>query len=318
MSGYSDTPSFDAGDQTYEQVELKPPHWNNDRRYFYKYMTPATAKVVLVNRTLRFSSPSLLNDPFDMGFDLQLHIDPKSLKPRVLEAMWEAHYAENPPLPANAYGRLVALVRPQFPRLDRQEFEGEFGDAVDESIVRMHSLEDFHGEIRKHMGATKVLCLTEAPDNLLMWAHYAAWNTGVVLRLRSLPEKDSMFGAAKPVRYTSEMPTLLNEDQIVALLSGSGSLMDGDLLEKLIYTKSAEWTYEREWRISLGLGYSPGSEFEDLRFGGDELDAVIFGTRTTEADQREISALARAQNPGVAFLRAQPARDAFALQLVEL
>jgi hypothetical protein len=302
----------------YEQVEPKPSHWNNNRRFFYKYMAPTTAKVVLANRTLRFSSPSLLNDPFDMGFDLQLHIDPKSLKPKVLEAMWEAHYAEHPPLPANAYGKLVALMRPHFPRLNREKFEEEFSEALDESIERMHSLEDFHGEIREFMAATKVLCLTEAPDNLLMWAHYAASNTGIVLRLRSLPEKDSMFGAAKPVQYTSQMPPLLNEDQLVALLSGSGSLMGGGLLEKLIYTKSAEWAYEREWRISLGLGYSPGSEFEDLRFGGDELDAVIFGTRTTKADQHEISELARAQNPEVTFFRTQPASDAFTLQFLEL
>lgn len=40
-----------------------------------------------------------------------------------------------------------------------------------------------------------------------------------------------MFGAAKPIRYMDEVPLLLTEDQVVALLSGSGRLAEAELLE---------------------------------------------------------------------------------------
>ena len=41
------------------------PNRRHDRQFFYKYMPPDTAKIVLCNRTLRWSSPILFNDPFD-------------------------------------------------------------------------------------------------------------------------------------------------------------------------------------------------------------------------------------------------------------
>lgn len=111
-------------------------------------MGPETAKAVIANRTLRFSRPVLLNDPFDMDFDLQLDIDAEALKPRVLDAMWEAHYGADPRPPANALGFLIELLRPVFPVMDRQKFAEEFGEAVVEGLERMPKLEAFHAELR--------------------------------------------------------------------------------------------------------------------------------------------------------------------------
>src|SRR4030042_4606700 len=37
-----------------------------EKRYFYKYATVETAMLILRNRTLKYSSPVLFNDPFDV------------------------------------------------------------------------------------------------------------------------------------------------------------------------------------------------------------------------------------------------------------
>src|SRR6266446_7525436 len=42
----------------------------HDRQSFFKYMPASTAKVVLENGTLRWSSPVLFNDPFDVPREL--------------------------------------------------------------------------------------------------------------------------------------------------------------------------------------------------------------------------------------------------------
>jgi hypothetical protein len=301
-----------------EFIEPKPPHWNNNRRYFYKYMTSDTAKLVIAKRTLRFSRPALLNDPFDMGFDLPLPIDAERLKPRIIDAMWNAHFGPSPAPAANSLGLLIAFARGRIPHMSREEFTDEFSDVVDESLHGMRDLSKFNEELRGFMATTKVLCLTDSPNNILMWTHYAEAHTGVVIRFRSIPEKDSMFGIAKPVQYVEDMPPLMSDDEVVAMLSGSGSLIEAGLMDKLVYTKALHWRYEQEWRISAGNGWSRGEAFEDVHFGPDELDGIIFGTNTSAENRHLITQLGKAQNAHVSIHEVKRSSQNFALEVVDV
>lgn len=60
------------------------PNRRHDRRFFYKYMTAETARIVLANRTLRWSCPVLFNDPFDIHPDT-LHFDGVELQQALME-----------------------------------------------------------------------------------------------------------------------------------------------------------------------------------------------------------------------------------------
>ncbi len=51
----------------------------HERRYFYKYVSANTAKIILSTRTLRWSSPVLFNDPFDVTQELRLNFDASEL-----------------------------------------------------------------------------------------------------------------------------------------------------------------------------------------------------------------------------------------------
>ena len=68
----------------------------NDRVHFFKYMSEGTAKIVLKNRTLRWSTTSQLNDPFEMQFDLSLKADKALVKERVLEQLWALYSGASP------------------------------------------------------------------------------------------------------------------------------------------------------------------------------------------------------------------------------
>lgn len=70
---------------------MRPPLWTHNRTHFYKYAGSHTAKLILSNRRLRWSSPSLFNDPFDVRFDLHVDFDKKIAKQRALEMLWDAH-----------------------------------------------------------------------------------------------------------------------------------------------------------------------------------------------------------------------------------
>ena len=84
-----------------------------------------------------------------------------------------------------------------------------------------------------------ILSLSETPDNLLMWAHYAEGHRGFVLMLDGshdfFRDDRPVFGFEKPerVEYSSERPQMpLNDPNMSAIF----------------FIKGSPWTYEREWR----------------------------------------------------------------------
>lgn len=188
---------------------IRPSHWSHDRGHFFKYLNASTGKIVLKNRTLRWSTPALLNDPFDMQFDLHVTLDRAAVKAAPLEKLWNSFYGDNPPRPNNQLGEIISAFKGLFPILPREAFNMKFGGAIDEGFERAQTrLPQFHDGIRKLMAEGKILCLSEIQDNLLMWSHYAGQHTGLVLRMRCVPELDSAWGAAKPVEYLDQMPRL--------------------------------------------------------------------------------------------------------------
>src|SRR5262245_43309165 len=58
---------------------MRSPRRVHDRETFFKYMSASTAKLVLSNRTLRWSSPLLFNDPFDVPRELSFGLTAKDV-----------------------------------------------------------------------------------------------------------------------------------------------------------------------------------------------------------------------------------------------
>jgi hypothetical protein len=111
---------------------------------FFKYMSRQTAKIVLANRTLRWSTPALLNDPFDVQFDLHLNnIDRQRIKTLALPKVWDVLYGEGPYEPKNRLGEMMAQLRGRMKPMSQQEFyklHGREPDAPFEDIS-FHSKE---------------------------------------------------------------------------------------------------------------------------------------------------------------------------------
>jgi len=289
------------------RIESVPAGWHNDRLHFFKYMTASTAKIVLENRTLRWSTASLLNDPFDMQFDMTIDIDRDKFQKAVMEKTWGL-YASDQPIPAaNELGIMMELLRRSPEKLSKEEFYEEFGAATFEGYDRMlAAIPKTNEDARPHIETNKVLSLTTAPNNNLMWTHYADGHSGVVLRFRSIPELDSPYGMAKPMNYVDEVPHLFSEEELVDIAAGISNIDVRAILDKIIYTKSSDYSYEREWRISTGSGRT-ADPFEDIPFGLNELDGIVFGLNTSDVDRAEIEALA-AKYPNVEFMHTARAK----------
>ncbi|MDH7809851.1 MULTISPECIES: DUF2971 domain-containing protein [unclassified Rhizobium] len=276
-----------------QKLTQKPAKYNNDRLHFFKYMSAATGKIVLSNRTLRWSTATHLNDPFDMQLDLPIRADRQVVRRLALSKLWNLYCQTNPIPPRNVLSVMLEALRVTGRRMTRKQFNEELGAAFDEGYSQMLvTLPGIQRESAAIMKDTKILSLTTRPNNHLMWAHYGSASTGVALRFRSMPEIDGPFGMAKAVNYLSEVPELYNAESLSDIFAGLDSMSPTVIVDKLVYTKSSEWNYEQEWRICSGAGRTQEAPYEDCPFGAGEIDGLIFGMNTAASDKTEFLEIA--------------------------
>ncbi len=289
-----------------------------DRR-FLKYTSRRVGRIILENRMLRWSTPGTLNDPYDMQFDLHIEVDREAVKRLTLEKLWDAHYGPHPAPVGNPLGVVIRAFRGRFPQLTREEFDRQYGEAIEEGLARMErALPTFQREVRSQIARSKILCLTEIADSAPMWAYYAEQHQGLVLRFKSVPELDSPWVTARPIQYHADMPRLLDADFLADLSSGRATLEPTTILDRLIYTKSIEWAHEREWRIFSGDGRDVDALYEDLPFHQQELEAVIFGCRIPAQDRAAFLRLIREHYPQALMFEVERAARNFQLNIVPL
>jgi hypothetical protein len=229
----------------------------------YKYLSSERIDV-LRNRRIRFTQAAALNDPFE----LNAYFEEVASAAQVRE-----HLAENPvdmtPHLRTAYDELPASQRSQmdfatFQKLMTQVLASPQGKAIYEQTLGegFEMMAAVTPDLRAKMAAefsTKIgiLSLTEAPDNQLMWAHYAEQHRGFVLGFnagheffsRKRSESDEFFHLRK-VEY--------RDRKVFA------SLMDMDGSDVLL-TKARQWSYENESRMMIPVQFANAV----LNVGGD-------------------------------------------------
>ncbi|WP_082825396.1 DUF2971 domain-containing protein [Marinomonas sp. TW1] len=111
---------------------------------------------------------------------------------------------------------------------------------------------DFARELSKFMDGHGVISLTESPDNLLMWSHYAEDHQGIVIEL-DIDQLDpfQLFNVAHIATSSDAMFDKVNYRK-KRPYDGSFLATSVQEIAKYYYlTKSDEWMYEKEWRYII-------------------------------------------------------------------
>ena len=240
----------------------------------YKYVT-AERIDVLKNGLIRFSQPSVLNDPWDMrphverlftDNDLEEHVT-GALRPQsdeqlvdfmsqiVHEFVKTNGLSDKSP---DEVRKLMSEANTEFPGELRQLFEGAYAETLERIKEVMPELA---GVVPEAMDkAVGVLSLTERPDYPLMWSHYAGSHSGLVLAFdethpffrspRYGQEDDT--GSPRRVKYALERPRFdpLIDMSLIDDLSDEEAM---SFFDRMFFTKSQAWDYEEEWRMIKGL-----------------------------------------------------------------
>lgn len=246
----------------------------------FKYLHPDRVDV-LSGQAIRFSSPAVLNDPFE-------------LKPH-LAALASPDHME-----AELNRRIPELLREELAKLPPELRPLVSAEALKEILSsRLSQVKrDVHGmaellmpkfqEVmaRKFEDLVGILCLSEVADSLLMWAHYADSHRGFLIEFdeRSLffdrrVNPDDELRHLRKVTYNSQRPALTLAD-----VKDFSSFM----------TKGVDWEYEAEWRMIVTLDSASKTVGEGVNavhlfeFPAEALTSVVLGCRMTEAKKTEI------------------------------
>ena len=253
--------------------------------YLYKYLHPDRISI-LRDGMIRFSSPRVLNDPFE-------------LKPHV-SALATQDYLDAeidrvlPKVLAEEYSKLPLHFRK---RVSLKQFQAFAKSEFPTMKSKTKGLANMAGPTLQGLMAQKfeemigLLCLTESSENLLMWAHYADSHQGFVMGFdtdvaffnrQKGPEDE--FRHLRKVNYSELRPRLV--------------LSEADSFSPFL-TKSLDWSYEMEWRMMLPLseankiiGEGP-TAVHLFEYPLEAIRSVIFGCRMTAITKHSILELIR-------------------------
>lgn len=275
----------------------------------YKYFPPERSGF-LADPLIRYSPLGAFNDPFEGRPEVTAVMGGSDLTKAIGEILGDEINSSYAKLPRSVREKLLLSV-----------YTDQMLKVYHANEASVHAAIGYYTKPMANLAQKKfdelvgALCLTETPDNLLMWAHYANSHTGFVVEFDTTHpyfderrSDEDEFRYLRQVNYRDTRP--------------SGALTDMSGYE-LFTVKSTHWGYEREWRILRPL---PDAErvisaepypVHLFRIPFSAISAVILGARCSVETASMLSKSLRQQPElaGVKLLQAIPDESQFLLRV---
>lgn len=197
---------------------------NEGDRYYVAGETVYREERVFTHSEIYFSSPEKFNDPYDCRLP--------TISFEASDKEWLNYYIQY---------------------LGRAEAEQKIRENHHKDPVHQNG---FIKRFQDKIFELGVLCLSEVPNNILMWSHYADGHKGFCLQFENTDIR------AQKVKYSESYPV------INYLLTP-----EEDQRELTLLTKTIHWSYEKEWRI-IEYQHPPGT----CDFPKEKITGVILGS----------------------------------------
>jgi hypothetical protein len=257
-------------------------------------MPASTAKLVLRGRSIRWSSPVLFNDPFDVPRELAFGLSSPEIQLAVGKHF--AHLLQNPPANHDELHPSVSMalkgVEGAAPDLMKKLVDGALDEAAKQAAKRDgRSLEAMRAMWRDWLPDFRILCLCASHDKLPMWYHYADKYTGVVIELACSDDRDSPWLVAEPAQYPKEPPEIFSAAGWGRLMTLRPETAIHKMLQAYTFNKVPDWSYEEEWRITSFKRPNDLGHYTDWRVAPMDFANVFFGPHVSDDDRTEILTL---------------------------
>lgn len=286
----------------------------HDRQSFFKYTTLSTANKVIESKSFRWSAPTLFNDPFDHQLGFVIDEAPEEFATQLYDSTLRLIFGdvEPRPNPESAYFNMTMALRAKRARLQKDELMGMLQKSCMEVAHNLHSyLGQLNAVLREQLCRSRVFCVTEASDNVVMWSHYGDEHRGVVFELACIDDLDNRLLAARKVEYSDRFLTFPSAESYAKHLTGEAPFDLLPLIWQIAFTKHSDWSYEREWRVHIPLYESEGHSI--LPEPGAVFRTAILGCRMPDAQAADFAAQAKAHLPEMRLFRAKLSATSFQL-----
>lgn len=284
-------------------------------------MTCDIARLIIKNRTLRWSCPIAFNDPFDHRFAFisedQIEALIELLQQRARSYVWDRDDVLFDPSPP--FGPILTQLKQMKDIVPQEEFLRRF-EAISQQIIESarRALAYFDEETNRARLQTRVLCLAEENNNLLMWSHYTASHTGAVFKLNAIDELDVPLLVAKKVTYSRVYPLLATEEELVDHLLYVHRIDFAKRERELLLVKGDDWSYENEWRVAITDETYPLGGVIDFVEPPDIFGAIYLGCCMPPKDEEEIIKLADRCLPKMEVWKAVQGQKAYKIEFQRL
>lgn len=289
----------------------------HDQPYFFKFATYESAWKIIECKSLKWSSPIEFNDPFDHQAGFILDLDEERFARLLTESMLRVIFTDTSvgvgasPL----FTHLLLLLRSTRERLSREEIAAQLNESallVAKNITE--GVDGFNAAIQTHLLRSRVLCVSEQVDNMVMWSHYADQHRGVAFQLGCIDSIDNRLLAAKRVEYTDRFIAFPSAEEYAQHLTGEQPIDMVPLIWKIAYTKHLDWAYEREWRIHIPLlSEMPSARFSIYDEPAEVFQAMYLGCRMEPSQIQSLIQTANKVLPDMKIYRSVPSRTSYAL-----
>lgn len=290
----------------------------HDRQHFYKFMSIKTALAVLRTSSLRYSAPSRFNDPFDHQVSFSFPFTEQEFSAALIDEVCRIVYDDSvvitEPTP---FGQATLMLRGSRDKVSREQLVTDLMPGVVKTGQLFKIKEKELNEVlTESLANSRVLCVTELLDNVVMWAHYANEHKGVALRLQCIDDVDNTLLIARPVKYTDYFPTFPPLCEYIRHLTGERPIDFARLVyNEVAYVKHKNWEYEREWRIHVPqINEPPGPGYSDWKENPSVFGAIYLGCRIALEDAQALMFVVETQMPHMEVYQAKPSRNRFGME----
>lgn len=294
----------------------------HDRSYFFKYASFQTAMRVIGSKSFLWSSPTKFNDPFDHQAGFVLNFSSDEFAKLLTASIERIIFSDVTPMarPVSLFAALTLKMRSIRDKLPREKILKELHESSSESAAILHeSIGQLNADLQEQLCHSRVFCVSERYDNVVMWSHYADKHQGVVFKLRCIDEIDNTLLAARKVSYTDAFLAFPSADQYVKHLTGEQPIDFAPLIWNIVYTKHLDWSYEREWRVHIPLLHEPpGDGYATYPEDPRVFEAIYLGCQMEDKEVAAIVEYIRRYLPATKIFRGRKSTAAFVLSFTEI
>jgi hypothetical protein len=283
----------------------------------FKYMSTKVAPLFAKTLKVRFTQPFGLDDPFElrpfMDFEGTAAEARKVVEPRLAGmygtvdaalATMEKYQAKDPNFPLRVPIHQLRKMTADNQVLGQQimaAIQEHKTEVLDNKRMAVHweaRWEKFRQALGEPLG---ILCLTEDPAHPVMWSHNASEHYSVVVEFdENHPWFSQRRTPSDDIRHLVRVSYIQNPHPLTWKQVSATDML---------YTKGAEWAYQREWRIIRPLkdGTEAGGGIVCFDVPPGAILSIIFGSRTTSTLEQEIRASV-ASNPALSHISFKRAR----------